>query len=195
MVAFFQTIHRFLQANPNQVLVFFDEDYVQEKDLRSAFVRAGVFPYLARLQPGQPLPTLGQLIRSHRNIVIFAQERTSGHYPWNPYAFNWMEDTPLGAVKPSQFTCKLYRGQTGNPMLLMNNWADIFPPRPQPNVPVVQRRFILSRAQRCVEQRGRYPNLILTDFYNRGNVVGAVNALNGVEGKRPAKVIPVSFSD
>jgi hypothetical protein len=46
-----------------------------------------------------------------------------------------------------------------------------------------------------VEQRGRYPNLILTDFYNRGNVVGAVNALNGVEGKRPAKVIPVSFSD
>jgi hypothetical protein len=191
MVGFFQTVRRFLEANPNQVIVLFDEDYVKEKDLRSAFVRAGVFRYLARLQPRQPLPTLGELIRSHHNIVVFAQQPTSGHYPWNPYAFNWMEDTPLGAVKPAQFTCKLNRGKENNPLLLMNNWADIFPPRPSPNVPVVQRSFILARAQQCAVVRGRYPNLILTDYYDRGNVVGAVNYLNGVEGKRPAKVIPV----
>ena len=195
MVGFFQTIRRFLQANPNQVLVFFDEDAVHEQDLRNAFVRAGVFKYLARLQPGQPLPTLGQLIHAHKNMVVFSQDRTSGHYPWNPYAFNWMEDTPLGAVKPSQFTCKLNRGQAGNPILLMNNWADIFPPRPSPNVALVKRDFILSRAQQCVQQRGRYPNLILTDYYNRGNVIGAANTLNGVEGQRPAKVLPVSSSE
>jgi hypothetical protein len=191
MVAFLQTIREFLELNPNQVMVFFDEDYVKEKDLRSAFVRAGLFRYLAQLRPGQPLPTLRQLIRSHHNIVVFAQDRTSGKYPWNQYAFDWMEDTPLGAVKPSQFTCKLNRGQAGNPILLMNNWADIFPPRPSPNIPVVQRDFILSRAQQCVSARGRYPNVILTDYYNRGNVVGAVDYLNGVEGKRPAKTIPV----
>jgi hypothetical protein len=192
MVSFFQTIHRFLETNPNNVLVLFDEDYVKEKDLRSAFARAGVFRYLAVLQPGQPLPTLGQLISAHKNIVVFAQEKTSGHYPWNPYAFDWMEDTPLGAVKPSQFTCKLNRGKAGNPLLLMNNWADIFPPRPSPNVPVVQRQFILDRAAECARERGRYPNLILTDYYNRGNVVGAVNYLNGVEGLRPAKARAVS---
>lgn len=194
MVSFFQTIRRFLELNPNQVLVFFDEDAVHEQDLRSAFVRAGVFKYLARLQPGQPLPTLGQLIRAHKNIVVFSQDPTSGHYPWNPYAFNWMEDTPLGATKPSQFTCKLYRGKAGNPLLLMNDWADIFPPRPSPNVPLVKRDFILSRAQQCAEQRGRVPNLILTDYYDRGNVIGAVDNLNGVEGQRPAKVIPVTSS-
>ena len=149
-----------------------------------------MFKYLARLQPGQPLPTLGQLIHAHKNIVVFSQERTSGHYPWNPYAFNWMEDTPLGAVKPGQFTCKLNRGQAGNPILLMNNWADIFPPRPSPNVPLVQRGFLLARAQQCVEQRGRVPNLILTDYYNRGDVIGAVNTLNEVQGQRPAKIVP-----
>jgi hypothetical protein len=191
MVSFFETVHRFLEDNPDQVIVLFDEDYVEEKDLRSAFVRAGVFNNLARLQPGQPLPTLGQLIRSRKNIVVFAQERTSGHYPWNPYAFDWMEDTPLGAVRPGQFTCKLYRGQAGNPLLLMNNWADIFPPRPTPNVPLVQRNFILDRAAECVRERGRYPTLILTDYYNRGNVIGAVDYLNGVEGIRPATITPV----
>ena len=59
----------------------------------------------------------------------------------------------------------------------------------------VKRDFILSRAQQCVQQRGRYPNLILTDYYNRGNVIGAANTLNGVEGRRPAKVLPVSSTE
>ena len=45
-----------------------------------------------------------------------------------------------------------------------------------------------------MQQRGRFPNLILTDYYNRGNVIGAANTLNGVQGQRPAKVIPVSSS-
>jgi len=192
MVGFFQTIRRFLELNPTQVLVFFDEDYVSEQDLQAAFIRAGVFRYLARLTPGQPLPTLGELIRQHHNIVIFAQERTSGRYPWNPYAFDsWIEDTPLGAKRKAEFSCKLYRGHPGNPILMMNNWADIFPPRPGPNVPLVQKDFILARARQCQQQRGRYPNLILTDYYDRGDVVGAVNALNGVAGQRPAQVVPV----
>jgi hypothetical protein len=192
MVGFFQTIRRFLELNPNQVLVFFDEDYVSEQDLQAAFIRAGVFRYLARLTPGQPLPTLGELIRQHHNIVLFAQERTSGRFPWNPYAFDdWIQDTPLGAKKKTEFSCKLYRGHPTNPILMMNNWADIFPPRPGPNVPLVQKDFLLARARQCQQQRGRYPNLILTDYYDRGDVVGAVNTLNGVAGQRLAQVVPV----
>jgi hypothetical protein len=35
------------------------------------------------------------------------------------------------------------------------------------------------------------PNLILTDYYDRGDVIGAVNELNGVAGKRPAQTEPV----
>ena len=65
---------------------------------------------------------------------------------------------------------------------MMNNWADIFPPRPQPNMPLQQRAFILHRARQCVAERGRIPNLILTDYYNRGGVIGAVDQLNGVSG-------------
>jgi hypothetical protein len=191
MVAFFDIVRRFLEANPNQVIVLFDEDYVSERDLQNAFERAGVFRYLARLQPGQPLPTLGQLISAHHNIVVFAQEKVSGKYPWNRYAFgSWIQDTPLGAKQPAQFTCQPYRGAAGNPLLMMNNWSDIFPPRPKPNVPLVKRKFILKRSQQCVQQRGRLPNLILTDYYNRGNVLGAVNVLNGVQAQTPAKLRP-----
>jgi hypothetical protein len=191
MVDYLATIRRFLELNPNQVVILFDEDYVAERDLESAFKRAGLFRYLARLQSGQPLPTLGSLIASHHNVVVFAQNQTSGKYAWDANGFSWIQDTPLGAKKPSQFSCKLYRGRANNPLLMMNNWADIFPPRPSPNVPLVKRAFILKRARQCDKQRGMLPNLILTDYYDRGDVIGAVNELNGVAGKRPAQVEPV----
>ena len=104
-----------------------------------AFQRAKVFNRLAVLTAGQPLPTLGDLIRAKRNIVVFAQKETSGKYPWNHFAFDWIQDTPLGASKPHQFTCELNRGRATNPLLMMNDWADVFPPRPQPNLPLVNR--------------------------------------------------------
>ncbi len=191
MVTFLGTIRRFLKLNPDQVIVLFDEDYVAESDLQRAFKRAGLFRYLARLQAGQPLPTLGQLIASHHNVVVFAQNRPSGKYAWDANGFSYIQDTPLGAKKPGQFSCKLNRGSPGNPLLMMNNWADIFPPRPSPNIPLVKRAFILKRARQCEQQRGRIPNLILTDYYDRGDVIGAVAALNGVAGQRPAKIQPV----
>lgn len=192
MVDYLGTIRRFLELNPNQVIILFDEDYVAERDLESAFKRAGLFRRLARLQHGQPLPTLGSLIASHHNIVVFAQNQTSGKYAWDANGFSWIQDTPLGAKKPSQFSCKLNRGRASNPLLMMNNWADIFPPRPSPNVPLVKRSFILKRARQCDRQRGMLPNLILTDYYDRGDVIGAVNELNGVAGQRPARTEPVT---
>jgi hypothetical protein len=193
MAHYLSVIRNFLELNPGNVIVLFDEDYVSELSIRRAFKQAGLFNRLARLQRGQPLPTLGDLIRARHNIVVFAQEPVSGHFPWNAPGFAWLQDTPLQAVKPSQFTCKLYRGYSTNPLLVMNDWADIFPPRPSPNVPLVQKDFILKRAHECDAERGKIPNLIMTDFYNRGDVVGAVAELNGVAGRKPAPINPVEF--
>jgi hypothetical protein len=191
MVAYLKVIGRFLDLNPDQVIILFDEDYVSEPDLKQAFTRAGLFQRIATLQYGQPLPTLGDLIRSRHNIVVFAQKPTSGRYAWNTPGFNWIQDTPLGAKKPSQFTCKLTRGHSYNPLLMMNNWADVFPPRLTPNIPLVQKAFLMKRAQQCIRQRGRIPNLILTDYYDRGPVAEVGNILNGLANVKPAPIRPV----
>lgn len=182
-VDFLGEIRRFLDRHPNQVLILFDEDYVSEPDLQRAFQRAKLLDRLAVLRRDQPPPTLGDLIRSRHNILVFAQKPISGRFAWNTSAFSfWIQDTPLGAQKPSQFTCKFSRGLPSGRLLMLNNWADLFPPRASPNEPLVKRSFILARARQCVQQRGVVPNLILTDYYNRGDVIGAVAALNGVSG-------------
>jgi hypothetical protein len=200
MIEYLNVIRRFLDLNPDQVIILFDEDYVAERDLQKAFEEAGLFDRLATLHYGQPLPTLGDLIRSRHNIVVFAQKPVSGGYAWNTPGFNWIQDTLLGAKKPNQFTCKskrgeqLSRGASYNPLLMMNNWADVFPPRPTPNIPLVQKAFILKRAQECIGQRGRIPNLILTDYYDRGQVAAAGDELNGVANVKPAPIKPVASS-
>ena len=67
---------------------------------------------------------------------------------------------------------------------MMNNWADVFPPRRSPNVPLTKRNFILHRARQCQQERHHIPNLILTDFYDSGDVVGAARILNGLGNQR-----------
>jgi hypothetical protein len=191
MASFLGAIKRFLTPNPGQVLIFFDEDYVSEESLESEFKRVGLFSHLAVLRVGQQLPTLGQLVSSQHNIVIFTQEPVSGRYPWDMYGFDFIQDTPLGAEKPAQFTCHLNRGLPSNPLLMMNNWADVFPPRRSPNVALVQRAFILGRAKQCETERRHIPNIILTDFYDSGDVVGAARVLNGLGEQAAAPVASV----
>jgi hypothetical protein len=191
-VAFFSTIRRFLQLNPGNVIVMFDEDYVPESALEAVFKKSGLLSHLAVLRQGQELPTLGELVRSQHNVLVFTQELVSGRYPWDMYAFGgFIQDTPLGAVKPEQFTCNLYRGRPSSPLLMMNDWADVFPPRRSPNVPLVKRNFIVQRARQCERERHKLPNLILTDFYDSGDVVGAARVLNGLGEAKPARIAPL----
>jgi hypothetical protein len=189
MASFLDTIDRFLKDNPGQVLMLFDEDYVSERSLEQEFKRSGLFSHLAVLREGQQMPTLGELVSSQHNVLVFTQEPVSGRYPWDMYGFNFIQDTPLGAVKPSQFSCKLYRGLPSSPLLMMNNWADVFPPRRSPNLPLTKRAFILRRARQCQAQRHHIPNLILSDFYDSGDVVGAARILNGLGNQPPAPIV------
>jgi hypothetical protein len=191
MASFLGTVAKFLRENPGQVLVFFDEDYVSEASLQAEFKRAGLFSHLAVLREGQQMPTLGELVRSQHNVLVFTQEPVSGRYPWDMYGFDFIQDTPLGAVKPSQFSCALNRGLPSNPLLMMNNWADVFPPRRSPNLPLTKRAFILHRARQCESERHHIPNLILSDFYDSGDVVGAARILNGLGNEAPAPIVPL----
>jgi hypothetical protein len=191
MVSFLDTMRKFLQKNPGNVLILFDEDYVSEGSLERVFKASRLYSHLAVLRHGQQMPTLGELVRSKHNVLVFTQEPVSGKHPWNMNGFDFIQDTPLGAVRPKQFSCALYRGLSSNPLLTMNDWADVFPPRRSPNVALNKRSFILKRARQCESERHHLPNLILTDYYDSGDVVGAARVLNGLGEERPAPIVPL----
>jgi len=61
------------------------------------------------------------------------------------------------------------------------------------NIPLNKRDFIIRRAHECIAERGKIPNLLLTDYYNRGDLVRTVAELNGVTSVKPASTTPVDF--
>ena len=185
MVDALRDIHGFLQRNPGEVVILFDEDYVTERDLDKTYRAAGLHPYLAELDRTEPLPTLRELIRSGKRVIVFTERTPSGQYPWNHYGFSFIQDTPLGATKPKGLLCNRNRGDADSPLLMINNWIDRFPPPLSANRAVLKRSFIEDRARRCARVRGHKANLIASDFYDQGKLVDAVRELNGVTG-RPA---------
>jgi hypothetical protein len=170
-------IRHHLERDRGAVLMIVVEDYVRPARIRAALDQAGLLGYAASLDRARPLPTLGELVRSGRRLVIFA-EKDGGAYPWYMPAFSFIQDTPLGNKRPGDFTCKRARGDADSPILLLNNWIDRFPPRPSDNGPVGTNAFLTQRIGRCGRERGIRPGLVAVDFYERSSVVKLARELN-----------------
>ena len=146
-------IKGFLEGHPDQVLIVIVEDYVPPATIEQAFEQAGLVRYLATLQRGQPLPTLRTLIAQGRRLVVFAEEK-GGSPSWYMPAFSFIQDTPLGATRPDQLSCKRYRGEAHSPLLLINYWIPPFPPSPSLNAGIGRASFLRGRIERCLKERG-----------------------------------------
>jgi hypothetical protein len=171
-----RVIRDFLAGQPNEVLMIVFEPYVAPEVVERSLQTAGLMPYLAALERGKPLPTLGELVESGRRLVVFT-EHDAGAYPWYLPAFEFFQDTPLGARRPAELSCSPSRGTPDSPLLMLNHWIDSFPPPPSRNAQIGG-RFLRERIERCARARGMLPNLVAVDYYDRSGVVSAAASAN-----------------
>jgi hypothetical protein len=167
----------FLDRNPGEVVILFVEPYVEPEDFERAIEDAGLDRYVKTLELGEPMPTLGELVEEDRRLVVFAEE-DGGDPPWYLEGFAFVQDTPLGATKIEQASCALERGDATSPFLMINHWADVFPPQRKANVPFQTEEFLLKRIRRCERERGLPVSLIATDHYDQGDFLEVVDRIN-----------------
>jgi amino acid transporter len=172
----FELFRRFLAANPNEVVILFIEPYVPVGEIERALDRTGLLSQAAELDRDQPLPTLGQLILEKTRLVVMTEEG-GGARPWYLDGFSFVQDTPLGATRPSQFRCRRYRGNADSPVYLVNHWIPPFPPSVRRNERIGG-GFLRRRLSHCERRRGLLPNLVAVDFHERSGVVEVTDALN-----------------
>ncbi|HEX7609126.1 MAG TPA: hypothetical protein VF380_00510, partial [Solirubrobacteraceae bacterium] len=127
-----ETIRSFMERHPREVLIVIVEDYVPPSVISAAFAQAGLTRLTVTLARHAPPPTLGELVASGTRLVVLAEEK-GGEPSWYMPAFSYIQDTPLGAVRPSQLSCARYRGEPDSPLLLVNYWIPPFPPSPSLN--------------------------------------------------------------
>lgn len=181
-------IKDYLEANPRQVVVFVNEDYIAPQDFAKAVDESGLLPYVYQ-GPATQYPTLGEMINTNQRVVMLAQSDT-GTVPWyhvgydgpmmeTPYEF----DDPAELTDPAQLeaSCAPNRGSEGSPFFLMNHWVLNNNVPEQPSAEVVNTQpAIVDRARACEQRRGKLPNLLAVDFYGIGDAAGAARELNGV---------------
>ena len=182
-------LRSFLVSHPGAVVEIINQDEgVTPQDIARAFERAGLLDLVYR-GPLGPFPTLRTMIDSGQRLVVMA-ENDAGSVPWYHLAYEHaLQETPFRFTRASQLTdpanvaasCQANRGPESAPLFLLNNWVDTTPvPRASLAELVNARGVLLHRARECQRIRRRLPNLVAVDFFRRGDVLGVVNALNGV---------------
>jgi hypothetical protein len=170
-------IHAFLEAEPGAVLVLVMEDYVPAKRIAAAFREAGLTNFVATLPRHGAQPTLAHLVLERERLVVFS-EKGGGTPAWYMPAFDYIQDTPLGAHRPDQLSCERFRGAPDSPLLLINHWIPPWPPSPRLNAAIGRRSFLRGRVRRCMRSRGFEGSIVAVDFYDATSVVRVAEELN-----------------
>jgi len=187
-------LHDFLVANPGEVVVVINQDYVTPEDFVGAVEDAGLDELAYRGPATGNWPTLREMIDSDQRVVFLA-ENHAGAAPWYRLAYEAItEETPYAFRRPAQLTdpsglkatCKPNRGPEGAPLFLLNHWITTDPlPQPSHAEKVNAYKQLLRRARECGRIRNHMPNLLAVNFYRRGDLFRVADTLNGVEADLP----------
>ncbi len=172
-------VTKFLDTHRGEVFSVIFESYVKSSDLAEAMKTSGLLDYVYVHTKGTPWPTLRELIAKDTRVVAFTEDGDDTP-PWNHSAWKNIWDTPYSFTSASEFTCKLNRGQTTNPLFLINHWignplSDIKYARE-----VNAKAVLLDRVQTCAKEAGRPPTFVGVDFYDVGDLFEVVRTVNGL---------------
>jgi hypothetical protein len=182
-------IHAFVVANPSEVLVVINQDYVTPEDFVKAVRDADLEPYAYRGPVSGKWPTLREMIDS-RQRVMFMAENHAGAAPWyrkvydaavqeTPYTFKNVKQLADKAELPA--SCQPNRGPASASLFLINHWISTDPiPLPSNAETVNADSPLLQRVRECERIRHHKANLIAVNFYKRGDLFKVVDTLNGV---------------
>jgi hypothetical protein len=171
-------VREFLVDNPGEVVTLVIQDAITPEDTEAVMRDAGLGPFLYG-HGASEWPTLGELVDSGQRLVVFAEE--AGPPPaWYANAFEAMKETPFLFLSPEQFSCRPNRGDEAATLFLLNHWVQRIAPDRVDSVVVNRLDELVGRARRCEVERGRLPNFLAVNFYNIGDLMAAVDELNGV---------------
>jgi len=188
MAAALVDIRDFLDANPGAFLVILVQDATTPEDTVQAFELADLAERAYAHTPGEPWPTLGELLAEGKQLLVMA-EREAGAAAWYQPAFTLLQETAFAADTVEELSCLPGRGEPDNPLFLMNHWISERPPLLSRALEVNAEEFILSRSRECAEVRGTVPNVVAVDFYDVGDVFDAVQELNGIPEPEPTPAV------
>jgi hypothetical protein len=174
-------LRAWMAGHPDEVVTLFVEDHVDADLIAADIVAAGLLPFVHEPVVGAPWPTLGEMVRSGRRLVVMLEEGNGGaEAPWLVNGFEITQETPYTFPTVESFSCDPNRGPSDAPLFQLNHWLAGFTSLVTDAELVNERDVLLARAEQCAAERGQLPNLIAVNYVAIGDVFEVVDELNDV---------------
>jgi hypothetical protein len=173
-------IRAFLDCHPGEVMTIIFESYVPESDIAAAFATSDLIRYVHAQDASAPWPTLREMIASDERMVVFTADHART-LPWHMYSYDYAWENPYSAATPSDLSCAQDRGSRARSLWIFNHFLT----NPIASAPLAEMinhdPFFQMRVDGCrTDASGDLPNFVTVDFYDIGDVLNVVDALNGV---------------
>lgn len=179
-------VNRFIQGHPTEVVTLLTESSDVTTDLIGAAAqKSGLDKALHVQARGQPWPTLSAMIRSRKRVVVFHADfsLTGGvAYPWLHDRFTWTWETPWDNSVPQDFVrCNADRGSMGKGLYVVDVYREdqLIPSLTQAQ-PVNMNPFLLGRIRHCQQATRTFPNFVMVNYYQVGDLFRDIDILNGL---------------
>ena len=167
----------FLDEHPEEVMVLILESYISGDELEGALREAGMLDDLHTQRAGTAWPTLGAMVSSGRRVVILDDDADRSR-PWDHPVWDFAQETPFSVTTPAELDCRENRGRSGNALFILNHFLTAPTAFPRLAEMVNHDPFLVDRARRCRQSRGRLPNFVTVDFYETGDLFAACEMLD-----------------
>jgi hypothetical protein len=175
-----EQVKRFLDRNPDEVIMLFIGDYVSPADTAAEFEKAGLVDRVWTYDTNAPPPTLRQMITARRNLLVLS-EHAGGDPPWYTKGYGIFQDTPYTFAAPSDFSCAPNRGPSNAPLFEINHFiTNKKPPSVEEGKQVNSYAVLMGRVRECMQERRLFPTIVAVNFFHEGDLLKVVDDLNGV---------------
>ncbi|MBT8494863.1 MAG: hypothetical protein KJO07_17535 [Deltaproteobacteria bacterium] len=185
-------IRTFLDCYPREVVTLLIQPEVGDPKSQVAAFRATGLDELAYVHaPGEPWPTLGELLDQGKRIVVLAEVLADDMPDWYSFMWDHAFDNDFRAERTSDFGCELERGVPDNALFGLNHFLtlDIFGKGiggdAWASIAANKYDSLMGHIDECTAHYGKTPNFVSVDFYDSGAVLEVVDELNRLGPTQP----------
>ena len=169
-----------MDNSSGDVVTLLIENYVPAEHLEFLFMETGMYDRIYTHTLGEPWPSLGDLVLSGTDLVVFWEQSQNDNFPWlhDFGVFSWTTDYAENSAE--EMSCTVYRGDGSQPVWHLNNWlSNAFGlPDPVGAVEVNDYDNLLNRSIECWEIMDNRPTFVAVDYWEEGEITNVTITLN-----------------
>jgi len=170
-------IEAFLRNNPFDVVLLDLQVETEKEKVAEVTEGSGVAEFLHVQVPGQPWPTLGEMVESGGRLVFFADRYVQGP-SWYHAVEDFIYGTHWEAAYLEDLNCELTREPMEHGLFELNHIFTRLFARIEVSEEINYNPLLWDRIKECSAAVGRGPNLLSLDFYSHSDGLDAVDRLN-----------------